>query len=122
MNTTKPTIKHLLVEIIMKSQMMNEPQKLDNLIQETESKISQAFHENDTLYCEKEISQKYPFLTLIKLRNMRARGNGPKHHKFGQSRNSRVYYRLGDIETWIAENEQTEPYIDPRFREIMQNA
>jgi len=71
-----------------------------------------AFHAQDTLLCEKEVSARFPFLTLTKLRNMRQRGNGMKHLKFGNSRNSRVYYCLADIETWIVEHYQLEPFIE----------
>ena len=122
MNTPTASLKHVLVELITKAQLLATTADLEILLTDGLAQIQQVVHEADTLYCEKEISQKYPFLTLIKLRNMRARGNGPKHYKFGESRNSRVYYKLADIESWIAENEQTEPYVDPRFREIMARA
>jgi len=112
MTSTNHVLKHLLVETIFKSRMIDHPKELDKLIEETVKKLYRAFHAQDALLCEKEVAARFPFLTLIKLRNMRARGNGVKHLKFGKTRNARVYYRVSDIESWIVKHYQLEPFIE----------
>lgn len=97
-------LRQILKNAFLNVKTLESLNKQDNLIEETIQKI----HANEPLLTEKEISQKYPFLTLIKLRNMRQRKNGPKYVKFGEHRSSRVYYRISDVNAWIEENYQRE--------------
>ena len=68
--------------------------EINRLINEAKTKILGA-RDGEKLLCEKEVSAQWDFLSLAVLRNMRARGNGPKFLKFGQARNLGVQ-RLGD--------------------------
>ena len=112
MTDANHVLKHLLVETIFKSRMIDHPKELDALIDETVGKLYRAFHTQDNLLCEKEVAQRFPFLTLIKLRNMRTRHIGPKYLKMGSHRNSRVYYKHSDIETWIIEQYQLGSFVE----------
>ena len=84
----------------------------ETTLSETAEKIEKAL-QSDALLTEAQVVQRYRWLTLGKLRNMRFRHEGPKYHKFGPHKNSRVFYRISDIEAWILENEQHEPYVMP---------
>jgi len=111
MNTNQ-VLKHLLVETIFKSRMIDQPQDLDILISETISRLTHAMRHQDRLLNEKEVSQRYPFLSIKQLQNWRYRHQGIKYIKTGRSRNSRVLYRISDIEAFLVNHEQNEPFIE----------
>ena len=110
--STKPHEQDILVDTVLKARMLSSPRELDALIRETVDKLARAFHTQDQLLTEKQVAARYGFLDVTKLRNMRHRGNGPKYIKMGAYRNSRVYYRLGDVETWIVSYYQLEPLME----------
>ena len=116
MTDTITTLKHILAHTIINSQLLKTTSELDALILDTVPKLIQAVHASEQLLCEKEVSARWSFLSLTKLRNMRARGGGPKFKKFGDTRNARIYYKVSDVESWIEDQYQTEPFIDPKFR------
>lgn len=99
-------VTHILKEFLMKFQMMREPDKLDPLIAVTTENITKVNKRQKDLLTEHEVVERFPFLNVNKLRNMRARSQGPSYHKFGSSRNSRVFYRMADIESWILSSHQ----------------
>ncbi|MCX4244272.1 helix-turn-helix domain-containing protein [Paraliomyxa miuraensis] len=45
---------------------------------------------------------KYLYLSHRTLETMRTRGGGPPFAKLGDGRSSRVLYRKGDLDAWIA--------------------
>lgn len=101
-----PTIRHLLVELILKAKAADDPKILDELLSEVLPKIQSCFRYADQLITEKDAATLYPRLfNVVKLRNMRARGIGPAFVKFGQFRNGRIFYRIRAIETWIEQHE-----------------
>lgn len=53
------------------------------------------------LLTEKQVVEKNPALSLSMLRNLRQRGKGPKFIKLGKHRNSRIFYRTKDLESWL---------------------
>ena len=110
----KPSIvlKHLVIEAIMRSKLLDSPTSLDTLLDETVTKLTRAFHVQDRLLSEAEVARRWPFLNVKKLQNLRYRHLGPSYHKFGQARNSRIFYRVSDIETWIVANAQLGPYVE----------
>ena len=104
-----------MVETILKAKLIDDVQELDTLANEALSRLLRAFHVQDDLLCEKEVAARFSFLTLTKLRKMRCAGKGPKYIKFGKTKNSRVYYRVSDIESWIVDNYQLEPFFKTRL-------
>ncbi len=111
----KPNIvlKHLVLDIVTRAKLMSSPQDLDHLLTTSVPQLQKACRFQDHLLCEKEVSERWGFLTVRQLQNMRFRHRGPKYHKMGNARNSRVYYRISDIEAWIVEHEQLEPFLEP---------
>ena len=105
-------IKSIVVDAIVKSKLLQSPKDLESLLESTVTRIDRAFRHQDQLLTEKEVEKRWPFLTLKKLRNMRFRHDGPEYLKFGQARNSRVYYKVADIESWIIKNYQLEPFVE----------
>ena len=85
---------------------------LDALLSDTIPKIMKATTQKDQLLTEKEVSLRYPFLSVKQLQNWRYRHQGIKYIKTGSSRNSRVLYRVSDIEAFFQEQEQNEPYVE----------
>ena len=116
MKNTNHVVKHLLVDLILKARMIEDPKEMDRHVDYSMGKLSRAYHTKSALLTEKQAVDRFQFLTLIKLRNMRARGSGPKYLKFGTSRNGRIYYRVSDIEAWIVANYQLEPFVDPKYK------
>ena len=108
-----PVIRHLLVDLILKAKLTENPEQLDPLVNETLPKIQAALRYSDQLITEKDVAALYPRLfDVVKLRNLRSRGGSPKFIKFGSSRNARVFYRISAIEEWICEHEETsEPFV-----------
>ena len=111
--TQSHVLKHLLVDLICKARLIEKPKALDDLIDQTVSKLRRAIHVQDDLLSETEVCDRYRFLTPAKLRIMRCRGKGPVYLKFGKARNSRVFYKSADVEAWIAEHYQLEPFLAP---------
>ncbi len=105
-------LEHILVDTVLQARMLSSPRDLDALIKATVNKLARAFHTQDQLLTEKQIAARYAFLDVTKLRNMRHRGTGPKYIKMGAYRNSRVYYRLADVESWIVSHYQLEPFME----------
>ena len=112
MNQQNHALEHILVNTVLQARMLSSPRELDALIKATVDKLSRAFHTQDQLLTEKQVAARYGFLDVTKLRNMRHRRTGPKYIKMGAYRNSRVYYRLADVETWIVGHYQLEPFME----------
>ena len=108
---TNVVLTNILVRTILKARMLECPRELDALIGDTVSKLIRAVHIQDELLCEKKIAERYGFLDVVKLRNMRTRGAGPRFLKMGPHRNSRVYYKNSDIDAWIIEQYQLESFV-----------
>ena len=79
---------------------------------QTAKNIARAVQAKEQLLTEKEVAQRWSFLTEKKLRNLRYRRLGPKYLKFGENRNGRVFYMVADIEAWIQSNYQLDPYYE----------
>ena len=94
-----------MLDLICLAGKARSADEINRLISEVETKILGA-RDGEKLLCEKEVSAQWDFLSLAVLRNMRARGNGPKFLKFGQARNSRIYYKVSDVEAWINDQYQ----------------
>ena len=88
---------------------MESPSELDQMLNAMVPRLQKACRFQDDLLSEKQVAERWEFLNVIKLRNMRTRNQGPVFLKFGKSRNSRVYYRIADIESWIIRHEQLQP-------------
>ena len=99
-------IRHLLTDLIMRAKLLQSPEELDQILRVTVPRLQKACRYQDDLLSEKQVAERWEFLNVIKLRNMRARNQGPVFLKFGKSRNSRIYYRIADIESWIIRHEQ----------------
>lgn len=112
MSQTNAVLRSLLVNFYSRSQLVRTQDDLDDLLQDTTEKVHRAFFVQDDLLTEKDVSVRWRFLTLSKLRNMRFRNQGPKYIKTGEHRNSRVYYKVADVERWIVEHYQMEPFVD----------
>ena len=105
-------IKHILIETLMRAKLITSPDDLDTLLTETIPKIIKATTQKDQFLTEKEVAVRYPFLSVKQLQNWRYWHQGTKYIKTGTSRNSRVLYRVSDIEAWLVQNERNEPYIE----------
>ena len=105
-------LKHVLADAFMRSKLITSLEDLDILLNDTVPKIIQATTRKDQYLTEKEVSARYPFLTVKQLQNWRYRHQGIKYIKTGNARNSRILYRVSDIEAFLHEHEQNEPYIE----------
>ncbi len=104
-------IKHILVDTLMRSKLLSSPDDLDALLNNAVPKIEKACQYQSRLLTEKEVSKRWEFLTLSKLRTMRTRKVGPVFLKFSKTRNGRIYYRFSEIERWIIKHEQLENFL-----------
>ena len=104
-------IRHLLTDLIMRAKLLESPEELDQILRVTVPRLQKACRYQDDLLTEKQVAERWEFLNVIKLRNMRTRNQGPVFLKFGKSRNSRIYYRIADIESWIIRHEQLQPTL-----------
>ena len=95
-----------------RAKRLTSPHERDILITETIPKLIKAVRFQDQLLTEKEVVRRWKFLTVKQLQHMRYRDQGPKYVKFGNARNSRVYYRISEVEAWIVAHEQLEPFIE----------
>ncbi len=105
-------IKHILIDTLMRAKLLSSPDDLDTLLSSAVPKIMKATTRQDQLLTEKEVSQHYPFLSVKQLQNWRYRHQGIKYIKTGTSRNSRVLYRVSDIEAFLVHHERNEPFIE----------
>ena len=109
----QPSAKNVIsiLEIIIKDAIhtgkATPPEQLKKLIATTAKKVYGACIYHDKLLSEHNVAEKYELLTVVKLRNMRSRKQGPAIYKTGPHRNSRVYYKVADIETWLNSHYQT---------------
>jgi hypothetical protein len=101
---TSVVLAYILKDFAMRLKTVNGLDLLDSLIQETVGQLMRAGQYQKQLLTEKEVSEKFPFLSIIKLRNMRSRNQGPNYHKLGEFRNSRVFYKISDVESWIVQH------------------
>ncbi len=76
---------------------------INHILDGFSEKIELAVRIKDEYLTEKQVAERYPILDVKKLRNFRQRGGGPQFFKFGDHRNSRVFYKIADIEQWIVE-------------------
>ena len=109
--TPNLVIRHLLTDLIMRAKLLESPEELDRILSASVPKLQKACRFQDELLTEKQVAERWEFLTVIKLRNMRSRSQGPIFLKFGKSRNSRIFYRIADIESWIVRHEQLQPML-----------
>jgi len=109
-------LKHILTDVMMRSKLISSPQELDTLLEEIVPMIMKAATQKNGLLTEKEVSHLYPFLSVKQLQNWRYRHQGIKYIKTGKSRNSRVLYRVSDIEAFLVNHEQNEPYVEIKGR------
>ncbi len=87
---------------------------LQNLLDETAAKVSQASNQKTTLIDEKMMVEQYPglFPNVRKLQNDRSNKVGPPFVRVRR----RVYYRPKDVDAWIDEHErQTEIFEETRL-------
>jgi hypothetical protein len=105
-------LREILIDLSIKSRLVETPEDLDQLICEAAPKLQKAMSRQDQLLTEKEIVSRYRFLSENRLRNMRFKGIGPRYIKFGEARNSRVFYRPSDIEAWIVEHYQLDHLVE----------
>ena len=96
-----PMFRAILLDLICQGSKARSSDEINQLISDAETQIIRFLQDGEKLLCEKEVSARWPFLSLAMLRNMRARGYGPKFLKFGTSRNSRIFYKVMDIQYWI---------------------
>ncbi len=109
---TNYVLKHILVELVLKVRLLSAPQEVDLLIDETLSKFDRAYHAQDEMLTEKQVSCRWPFLDVRRLQNMRFRGVGPRYHKLSNTKQGRVYYRVSDVEAFIAQTQQLEEELE----------
>ena len=109
--TINLVFKRIIAVTILKSRHLENAQALDDLINATVQDMTAAFHHQGKLMTEKEVAARWPCLNVIRLRNMRYKENGPPYLKLGESRNSRIFYKFSDIETWLATKYNTAPVI-----------
>lgn len=93
-------LQALLMQFFMSAQN-GSIDDVDRLIAKYIPKIK-ATKEYDLLLTEKQVVEKYPALHLNMLRHMRQMGTGPSFLKTGLHRNSRIFYKVSDIEKWVA--------------------
>lgn len=110
-----PTLRTLLVHLVLRSKLESSPEKLDVLITETAAQVVSVLQQSNQLLTEAEVAERYKFLNVIRLRNMRFKGTGPTVYRFGTGRNCRVFYKPKDIEAWIIAHECLTPFIDDHY-------
>lgn len=113
LSQARPALRALLVELSLKAQLLGEkPKELDRFIGHQEPRIMKAVLAGDQLLNEHQVAARYGEAFAVKrLRNMRYRGTGPRFHKFGTHRNSRVFYKVSDLENFIMESKQLTPFM-----------
>ena len=116
MNETNYVLKHIIVDLITRSKIITHPRELDDLLEASVKKLMEAMTVQDRLLTEKEVAQRWPFLNCIRLRHYRYASKGPSYIKLGQHRNSRVYYKVADIEKWIVAHYQLEPFVEEQIQ------
>ncbi len=110
MSDANVVIRAILIDLLARSKAAN-PRQVDSLLEETTAKLFRAVRYQDRLLTEKEVVLRFPFLSLSMLRNYRNRNMGPKYIKFSASRNSRLYYRIADIESWIVAHYRLKAFV-----------
>ncbi len=100
-------LRALLVDLVMKARMINDPAEIDRLIAETEKKAERAARLKDDWLNAEQLVERYPgiFETVNVVRNHVARGTGPRFTKFRKYRQSPVRWKVADVEVWILENQ-----------------
>ena len=100
-------LRALLVDLVMKARMIDDPCALDQLIAETEKKAERAARLKDEWLNAEQLVERYPgiFETVNVVRNHVARGTGPRFVKFGKHRQSPVRWKVADVEAWILEQQ-----------------
>ena len=104
-------IKYILSDVMIRARLIDRAEEVDALLEESTGKIIRAVHAREELLTAQQVAARWPFLGGQKLQNFRYLHQGPKYLKFGKDRNSRVYYKVADIEAWIAEHYQDAPYV-----------
>ncbi len=83
---------------------LSNPSVLDERINESVPRVISLCRDQDALLDEHSVVERYPTFTLYALRSMRYRNQGPPYIKTGTYKNSRVLYRVADIERWYLEH------------------
>ena len=119
---TNYVLKNIMVNAILKARILSAPEELDALIDTTLDQFQRANTSQDELLTEVQVSKRWQFLDVRKLRNMRYLEKGPTYYKFGGGRNGRIFYKPSDIEKWIADHEQLEPYLQKTLADKITNS
>ena len=101
----REVIKATINEFLAQSKFVQGLSELDMLINKTTGTLA-ALIENgqpDEMLTEKEVAERYNILSVSQLKMMRHQERGPIYHKLGKARTDRVYYRVGDLEKWLAD-------------------
>ena len=102
--TPNTSVRYLLSQMIFNARLISNQAQLQQLLDDTVPQLVQTITDENLILSEQQVIERYPFFTLNALRNMRCRRIGPPFHKLGRHKNSRVTYRVGDIETWLAKH------------------
>ena len=105
-------INRILSDFILRSKLIQTPTELDQLVLKTKKALNLAYRYTEEKLNEKQVSARWKFLTPRRLQNMRQREKGPKYLKLGGAKNSSVFYKVADVEEWIIEQYQLEPFIE----------
>ena len=101
-------LRSLLVDLLLKAQLTSDPEKLDQLISECERKAARVVRLKDEWLTAAQVVERYPsiFPTEAALRNRVSRGLAPRYTKFGKHRQSRISFKVADVEAWILRNQE----------------
>ena len=106
MQSESDAIKGLLSQFLLQADRTQAPSDLDALLEKFATQIAGERVKLGRLLKEREVANRYPSLNVTRLRNWRARDEGPPYVKFGDARQSPVYYREERLDQWIRENER----------------
>ncbi len=107
-------ISRILSDFLMRSKLIQTTEELDELMANTKKSLELAYRYTETTLNEKQVTERWKFLSRRMLQNMRQQRRGPKYLKLGKSRNSSVYYKICDVEAWIITQYQLEPFVQER--------
>ena len=106
MQSETEIIKGILSQLLLQAEKTQAPGDLDKLLEKFAKQIASEQGKPVRLLKEKEVANLYPPLNVTRLRNWRARDEGPPYIKFGNARQSPVYYREESLNQWILKNER----------------
>ena len=99
----QPTVIELLMKIVHDlKQGTHTYFQIKTKLESLAVEIYRAVDRGNDLLSETQIAQRYSYFTIQRLRYLRKTGKGPAYYKLGGARNGHVFYRLSDIEAWLA--------------------